>query len=87
MARPRNTEAMLSSRRCGATTRAGHPCLSPAVGGKNHCRMHGGAAGSGAPRGNRNALKHGLYTHAAIDERRRMQGLVRQSLRLVREIG
>jgi hypothetical protein len=87
MARPRNTGAMLSSRRCGATTRAGHPCLSPAVGGRNRCRMHGGAAGSGAPRGNRNALKHGLYTRAAMDERRRMQELVQRSLQLVREIG
>jgi uncharacterized protein YjcR len=77
---------MLSSRRCGATTRAGNPCLSPAVGGKNRCRMHGGAAGSGAPRGNRNALKHGLFTRAATDERRRTQELVQRSLRLVREI-
>ena len=23
--------------------------------------MHGGAAGSGAPKGNQNAMKHGLY--------------------------
>jgi glucans biosynthesis protein len=29
--------------------------------------MHGGAAGSGAPRGNKNALKHGRYTREAID--------------------
>ena len=78
---------MLSSRRCGATTRAGNPCLSPAVGGKNRCRMHGGAAGSGAPRGNRNALKHGLFARAATDEARRdAQELVQRSLRLVREI-
>jgi uncharacterized protein YjcR len=61
--------------------------MSPAVGGKNRCRMHGGAAGSGAPRGNRNALKHGLFTRAAMDECRRMQDLVQRSLRLVREIG
>ncbi len=27
------------------------PCMSPAVRGKRRCRMHGGAAGSGAPRG------------------------------------
>lgn len=36
--------------------------MSPAVHGKTRCRMHGGAAGSGAPMGNQNALKHGLYT-------------------------
>jgi hypothetical protein len=49
--------------------------------------MHGGGAGSGAPRGNTNALKGGLYTRAAMDERRELQDLVRQSRRLVREIG
>lgn len=27
--------------------------------------MHGGAKGSGAPEGNKNALKHGLYTAEA----------------------
>jgi hypothetical protein len=27
--------------------------------------MHGGAPGSGAPRGNKNALKHGRYTREA----------------------
>jgi hypothetical protein len=48
--------------------------------------MHGGASGSGA-RGNKNALKHGLYTRAATDLRRGLQDLVRQSVRLVQEIG
>jgi glucans biosynthesis protein len=38
---PRNTGPMLSSQRCGAKTRSGKPCLSPAVTGKS--RMHGGA--------------------------------------------
>ena len=59
----RNTEPMLSCPRCGARTRSGSPCRSPVVAGKKRCRMHGGAAGSGAPLGNRNALKHGRYTH------------------------
>ncbi|WP_082545576.1 MULTISPECIES: HGGxSTG domain-containing protein [unclassified Sphingomonas] len=44
--------------RCGARTRCGAPCRSPAVQGRARCRMHGGK-GSGAPRGNRNAWKHG----------------------------
>jgi uncharacterized protein YjcR len=48
--------------------------------------MHGGAPGSGAPRGNKNALKHGLYTRHAIDERRQQQDLLRESRRLIREI-
>jgi hypothetical protein len=47
----RNTGPMLASPRCGAKTRSGQPCMSPAVNGKIRCRMHGGAVGSGAPRG------------------------------------
>ena len=35
--------------------------------------MHGGAPGSGAPRGNKNALKNGFYTREAIAERRKDQ--------------
>ena len=42
-----------------ARTRRGRPCQSPAVAGKARCRMHGGAAGSGAPKGKRN----GKYRH------------------------
>ena len=38
--------------RCGARTRT--PCRAPAVNGKKRCRMHGGANGSDAPRGERN---------------------------------
>jgi hypothetical protein len=34
--------------------------------------MRGGAPGSGAPHGNKNALKHGLYTRDAIEERRQL---------------
>src|SRR4029453_5260945 len=42
------------SRRCGAKTRSGGVCRSPAVSGKRRCRMHGDAPGSGAPKANRN---------------------------------
>ena len=58
-----------SAKPCGAKTRNGTPCKSPAVHGKNRCRMHGGAAGSGAPLGNKNAFKHGFYTREAVAER------------------
>ena len=75
----RNIGPMLSSQRCGARTRSGKPCASPAVSGKKRCRMHGGAYGSGAPRGNKNALKHGLYTREAIAQRRQLRQLIRQS--------
>jgi hypothetical protein len=83
---PRNTSPMLSSLRCGAKTRSGKPCQSPAVQGKKRCRMHGGALGSGAPRGNKNALKHGLYTREAIAERRQVSELIRQSRKQVLKI-
>uniref|UniRef100_UPI00344B00C0 hypothetical protein n=1 Tax=Sphingomonas sp. TaxID=28214 RepID=UPI00344B00C0 len=39
-------------------TRNGTTCQSPAVKGSPRCRMQGGK-GSGAPKGNRNAWKHG----------------------------
>jgi hypothetical protein len=70
---------MLKSARCGAKTRSGAPCQAPAVSGKARCRMHGGALGSGAPKGNSNALKHGLFTAEAIEERKTLRDLIRQS--------
>ena len=57
---------MNRSPRCGARTRHGSPCRSPAVRGGKRCRMHGGATGSGAPTGNRNAFRHGRYTRELI---------------------
>jgi uncharacterized protein YjcR len=77
---------MLLSQRCGTKTRSGKPCMSPAVSGKKRCRMHGGAPGSGAPRGNKNALKHGRYTREAIEERRQLRTLLRQSRMLIQKI-
>jgi hypothetical protein len=79
-------DAVATPRRCGAKTRSGKPCAASAMRGKKRCWMHGGAPGSGAPRGNNNALKHGLYTRVAIEERRQLQALMRKSRRLVQEI-
>jgi hypothetical protein len=45
--------------------------------------MHGGARGSGAPKANQNALKHGLFTGDAIAERRQIQVLLGEARRLV----
>ncbi|WP_283817535.1 HGGxSTG domain-containing protein [Bradyrhizobium liaoningense] len=47
--------------RCGARTRWGEPCKSVPVTGRRRCRMHGGAAGSGAPFETDN-FRHGRYT-------------------------
>jgi hypothetical protein len=64
--------------RCLARTRSGTRCQKPAAKGKKRCRLHGGAEGSGAPRGNRNgSYRHGLYTREAIAERKMMRALIR----------
>jgi len=84
MMRParRNVGPMMASARCGAKTRSGGSCKSPAVAGKKRCRMHGGAPGSGAPRGNRNAVRHGRFTAEKLAERRQM----RETLRRLAEV-
>jgi hypothetical protein len=46
--------------------------------------MHG--AGGGAPKGNRNALKHGSYTAEAIEARRMVAVLTKQARQLMETI-
>lgn len=82
----RNTNPMLASPRCGARTRSGAPCRAPAVADKKRCRMHGGAKGSGAPRGNTNALKHGAYTREALARRTETRRLIREARKLLRDL-
>jgi uncharacterized protein YjcR len=52
--------------------------------------MHGGALGSGAPKGNKNALKTGLHTREARAarkvEQQKMRSLLRQSRDLIEEV-
>jgi uncharacterized protein YjcR len=66
---------MHRAKRCGARTRSGKPCQSPAMA-NGRCRMHGGPS-PGAPKGNRNAYKHGRYTTSAIAERRKFSTMLR----------
>ena len=82
----RNTGPMQSSRRCGAKTRSGEACHSPAIRGKRRCRMHGGVVKSGAPKGNRNARKHGLFTRGAVRERKQIEALLGETRKLLREM-
>ena len=64
---------------CLARNRAGMPCRCPAMKGKARCRMHGGAKGSGAPKGERNGMwKHGGDTGEAIALRRAANRLLRR---------
>ena len=72
--------------RCGAKTRAGMQCRSPAVAGKKRCRMHGGAKGAGAPKGNQNALTTGLHTKKMRERRRKLSDLARAARRTLSEI-
>jgi hypothetical protein len=48
--------------------------------------MHGGAKGSGAPQGNRNALKTGLYTAEQLATRRQVGLIMRAGKKLLRDI-
>lgn len=68
-----------TSPRCTATSkRTRKPCQAPAVRGWTVCRFHG--AGGGAPRGKAHgAYKHGLYTTEAIETRRMIRELLRDS--------
>jgi hypothetical protein len=84
---PRNTIGMRQSPRCGARTRRGSPCRAPAVAGKRRCRMHGGAAGSGAPVGNRNALKTALPRCEAIAPRSAIRELLREANEMLERLG
>ena len=45
--------------------------------------MHGRAAGSGAPAGNQNALKHGLYTAEEQSLKRHISKLIRDSRKII----
>lgn len=67
------------SPRCGATSkRTGERCKAPAVRGWTVCRFHG--ARGGAPKGEQNGMyRHGLYTKEAVEERRLLRELLRQS--------
>ena len=47
--------------------------------------MHGGKS-PGAPRGNSNDLKHGLYSAEAISRRREVAELIRSMHGLVKEV-
>ncbi len=76
----RDVSRLNLSPRCGAKTRRKSLCQSPAVNGRARCRMHGGAKGSGAPKGPANGnYRHGGFTCEAIQDRRIVQELIRRA--------
>lgn len=56
------------------------------VAGERRCRMHGGAAGTGAPKGNRSALKSGVYTREMIARRGELTKLMREARATLSEL-
>src|SRR5207249_8878675 len=71
--------------RCGARTRSGNSCRAPAMP-NGRCRRHGGPS-PGAPKGNKNALKHGLYTAEASTRQRELSEKMRATRALERDAG
>ena len=72
--------------RCQATAKStGRRCGNPAMKNKRVCYLHGGRS-PGAPRGNRNALKHGFYAAGAIAERLYVRMLLKRSRDLMAEL-
>src|SRR3954470_631086 len=75
---------MQLSPRCGAKTRSGSPCRSPAMP-NGRCRMHGGNS-PGALKGKANGnYKKGRYTCEVIEERRLPAAWVRATAQFVQE--
>lgn len=79
-------------RKCGAKTKKGDKCQHQAGQGTDHlgtgrCRLHGGAS-KGAPKGNKHAQKHGIYSKLFSDEEitaaKEMQGSVENELAIAR---
>ena len=83
MSLQRDVERLNAAPRCGATTRRGTSCRAPAARGKRRCRMHGGAKGSGAPKGNQNAFKHGAYSKDSIELIKQVKAMMRESEELL----
>ena len=73
------------SPRCGARTRDGTPCRSPAMP-NGRCRMHGGMS-PGAPMGEANgSYRHGRFTNEAIERRRELNSWIKAMGKMAEEI-
>jgi hypothetical protein len=72
--------------RCTATSkRTKQRCGAPAERGKNVCRFHGARAG--APSGKAHGqYKHGGYTKGAIEERKELSALLKESRKQIRSV-
>lgn len=73
--------------RCGAKTRRRTACQSPAVRNRPRCRLHGCGMGSGAPKGNTHAVRHGQTTSEAKAFKKEVRRVLKESRELTQEIG
>lgn len=68
----RERRAILSDpdpeKKCKAKNKKGERCQNPVERGKDVCWIHGGSPGNGAPKGNQNGLRHGLYAKIFPDD-------------------
>ena len=71
---------------CGAKKRNGEPCGAKAISGKQRCRLHGGRS-TGAPCGNTNALKHGIYSKASLEADRQACEVLQKAEALLAQVG
>jgi hypothetical protein len=79
-----------SAPRCGANTRRGTACQSPAMA-NGRCRMHGGAStgprtAEGLARSRLARWKHGLYSAGALAAHKRARELLTQSRELLKQM-
>ncbi len=72
--------------KCKAKTRAGTLCNAYVVRNKKRCRLHGGAPGSGAPLGNNNALKHGMYSRRSYEQFAEFKQLISESNKTIKTL-
>lgn len=72
--------------RCGAKTRKGTICQSPAMA-NARCRMHGGKS-CGAPRDSRHGMyKHGRHTKKYLAMQSYINGLIKKTDSLILALG
>jgi glucans biosynthesis protein len=92
MARPRRPQPQQGAgspageQTCGARLRDGSLCQRPPVEGRRRCRSHGCAPRTGAPKGNRNAMKHGCFTAVEMARKRRLSDFIRECRETMREV-
>jgi hypothetical protein len=78
-------QSLRDARRCGAKTRTGQSCRSPAVRNRPRCRMHGCGRGAGGPHGERNGnYRHGRHTKQSEATAKSLRTLVREAKVLIK---